>query len=209
MHSRQHKSKTDSRNENSEEDPPNDQSVKQQKVTHTGETTFDCNHCGKRFLFIQLLRNHEKIHTVTEKSYLCDICSKIFSTEELLNKHREVHMQRRQVFGNLNKAEPVLCKVCGQKFKRQKALRIHMISRHGDNRFICSVCGYKAQRKQHFEDHMNIHTGSRPYRCSICDQDFKQKGSLNIHIRKAHEGSAPTDHPCSTTEEQAAAEAPV
>ena len=71
------------------------------------------------------------------------------------------------------------CDSCGEMFKLQKELKIHMKSFHEEGDFCCSVCGkvYKhaVSLKKHKETHEN------PWKCDMCNKEFAREKYLLDH----------------------------
>ena len=87
-------------------------------VREDGE--FGCHVCGLRFVSMNYLVVHQKVHAPTLKPYECFICHKTFTRPEHLKRHRLVH----------DDTKPYRCSSCGFKTKRLDGMREHQRSRH-------------------------------------------------------------------------------
>lgn len=59
--------------------------------SHTKESPYECQVCGKRFSENSTLRKHEATHGA--KQFHCDVCDKAFARKDYLIKHRQLHQQ--------------------------------------------------------------------------------------------------------------------
>ena len=57
---------------------------------HTGDKTYQCNHCSKCFLWRDNLKGHMITHT-WEKPYHCSQCEKCFSNKTSFKFHMKIH----------------------------------------------------------------------------------------------------------------------
>ena len=87
------------------------------------------------------------------------------------------------------------CTVCGTKFTRKDNLEEHVKAVHeGIKRFQCSHCEYMTAFRSNMKKHeISLHadTVSELHQCQRCDKKFASMGSLNQHVRGAHEGIKP------------------
>lgn len=65
------------------------------EMTHTGEKSFSCHVCQRRFSKKVNLQRHMRIHT-GEKPYQCEVCQKAFARSTGLMYHRKVHAEEGQ-----------------------------------------------------------------------------------------------------------------
>nr|XP_020507906.1 gastrula zinc finger protein XlCGF57.1-like isoform X4 [Labrus bergylta] len=56
--------------------------------------------------------------------------------------------------------------------------------------FKCDTCGKAFKQKSSMDSHLRIHTGERPYPCSTCGKRFSRMPDLNRHMR-IHTGEKP------------------
>ena len=53
----------------------------------------------------------------------------------------------------------------------------------------CSICDKESSQKGHLNEHIaRVHEGKRPHKYSVCDKVFTRKSKLNEHIASVHEG---------------------
>ncbi|XP_077492508.1 zinc finger protein ZIPIC-like, partial [Amblyomma americanum] len=89
---------------------------------HSGnaEGLFPCPHCGKKCLFIAVLKRHLLTHT-DARPYACPQCGKKFRESGHLRRHESVVHNRRY---------PLHCSKCGKGVSNSNDLRSHVRTRH-------------------------------------------------------------------------------
>ncbi|XP_034015584.1 zinc finger protein 501-like [Thalassophryne amazonica] len=60
----------------------------------------------------------------------------------------------------------------------------------GDKPFGCSECSKRFRNKSSLQVHVRIHTGEKPFRCFKCDKRCRTKSALKTHMR-IHTGDKP------------------
>ena len=148
---------------------------------HGREAPFRCSVCGKGSPSQMQLTNHLRTHT-GERPYPCDVCGKSFAAKKNLKDHKTcVH----RIDAKWN------CTLCEMTFSSEKKLNIHMGHRHmGIKPFVCEYCGKGFPMNSGLVSHRRVHTGETPYQCGICKHAFKNSGNLRIHMR-VHSGEKP------------------
>ena len=93
---------------------------------------FVCDTCGKEYLSILNLKQHERIHLGTE--FVCEVqdCGKKFTAHTRLKDHVDhVHLNIR----------PFECETCGKCFKSNVMLKSHQRIHSDVLGYICPYCG--------------------------------------------------------------------
>ena len=90
----------------------------------------------------------------------------------------------------------LLCLFCEkQQFKNDKTLINHLLNHFGvaPKMATCPICGLSLQKKS-FARHVRLHGDVKPEVCPYCKKEFREKRSLDKHIRAIHEAERP--FPC-------------
>ncbi|XP_018393699.1 PREDICTED: zinc finger protein 708-like [Cyphomyrmex costatus] len=90
------------------------------KQLHVEERNVVCEHCGKTFTSVSILKDHVLYIHSKERQFICEECGKAFKRNSLLNRHKLSHEQHR----------PFACMQCNTAFKRSHHLTRHMESCH-------------------------------------------------------------------------------
>ncbi|RVE41473.1 hypothetical protein evm_013877 [Chilo suppressalis] len=139
---------------------------------HSGEKSYKCNVCDKKFTKISTLSAHQIIHT-GEKPYKCDICDKIFTTNGILSQHQRIHTGEK----------PYKCNVCDKRFTQFSSLFKHQRIHTGEKPYKCDICDKRFTTNGSLSNHQRIHTGEKPYKCNVCDKRFTSSANLSTHKR--------------------------
>ncbi|XP_019755152.2 zinc finger protein 569 [Dendroctonus ponderosae] len=149
---------------------------------------FNCDECGKLFIYQNSLDRHKSIEHPVGDKYLCYECKKVFCRKDLLVEHTKVHSLKA-----------VKCGDCGREFSRKFHLDRH-IGQTGCMGLVkkvydCRVCNKTFTRKDNLADHLKAHAGiamkrRKPSTCEFCLKEFSGISLLQIHIR-THTGERP------------------
>ncbi|XP_057704128.1 zinc finger protein 771-like isoform X3 [Corythoichthys intestinalis] len=156
-------------------------SLKRGTKEHSGEKSFSCSHCDKRFSQKKLLTKHIRTHT---KPFLCNFCGKGFTFEIYLTMHARAHTGEK----------PFACTLCEKRFSLKHHLTRHSRTHTGEKPFACAHCDKSFSQKIHLNRHKRTHTGEKPFACAVCEKTFSQMSHLKIH-QLTHTGERP--FPCS------------
>ncbi|XP_053573362.1 zinc finger protein 501-like [Bombina bombina] len=158
---------------------------KRNKNSHSTETQYNCNECGKSFIQSSYLINHQKLHT-GEAPFECTECGKCFKNKSLLRRHHVTHTGER----------PYVCSECKKCFTHSSTLMRHQRIHTGEKPYKCAECGKRFSISTYLRVHQRTHTGEKPYTCKECGNSFTQSTALIIHQR-SHTGEKPYScHEC-------------
>ncbi|XP_063630746.1 zinc finger protein 570-like [Cydia splendana] len=146
---------------------------------HTGEKPYQCEVCQKRFTQSSQVKIHKRCHT-GEKPYQCEVCEKKFTQSSQLKSHKRSHTGEK----------PYQCEVCEKKFNQRGGLKLHKRSHTGEKPYQCEICQKQFSDPSHAKIHKLLHTGEKPYQCELCEKRFTQLGNLKKH-KRSHTGEKP------------------
>ncbi|XP_045506141.1 PR domain zinc finger protein 5-like isoform X1 [Colias croceus] len=86
-----------------------------------------------------------------------------------------------------------ICVHCGQSFRREQNLRVHLWRRHSDGKFNCSICGLDCEIPSRLFMHMAKEHGVKASKCPICPEAFETQYLRQKHLIEAHDSG----HKCS------------
>ncbi|KAM4034719.1 LOW QUALITY PROTEIN: uncharacterized protein ACNLHF_021400 [Anomaloglossus baeobatrachus] len=147
--------------------------------SHTKTKEFSCSECGKCFSWKSNLIEHRKTHKGT-KPFSCSECEKCFRTSSKLTIHQRIHMGEK----------PYSCSKCGKCFTEKSHLITHERSHTGEKPFSCSECGAYFNCQSNLIRHERSHRGEKPFSCLECGKFFSRKSNLIDH-QKTHTGEKP------------------
>ncbi|XP_050359398.1 PR domain zinc finger protein 5-like isoform X1 [Nymphalis io] len=97
------------------------------------------------------------------------------------------HMNNKHTNNN------IICVYCGQTFRRDQNLRVHVWRHHRDGRFKCNICGADCNIPSRLYMHMANAHGVKAAKCPKCPEAFPTQYLRQKHLIEAHDSG----HKCS------------
>ncbi|XP_049863526.1 zinc finger protein 429-like isoform X2 [Schistocerca gregaria] len=163
------------------------------KIAHSSENVTDsfevpsyyaCTACDKSYLHWTNLTVHWKLqHDKIKYMYHCKFCSLTFPTSWTLSNHcKHDHAD----MGLKAYKRTFKCKICFQLFKNASDIRTHMDHSHNsyeETKYLCETCGKVFKQKASLEPHIRSHQGLSQHKCKLCGKTFVHQSSLSSHLR--------------------------
>lgn len=137
------------------------------KNNHSSERPYSCRYCDSTFAVAFYRKLHEKRHT-NKKYYNCTLCdvktSSSFTLKtHMYNKHNVVRSEIDE-----KKREKYTCHLCDKNFPLASSLNTH-IKIHSESRnCVCTYCGEKFRLEKHLQVHINVvHLDNKPHACNV------------------------------------------
>ena len=88
--------------------------------------------------------------------------------------------------------DQLMCTICTKTFKNDKTLMSHMLHHFGvtPKMASCPICGLTLQKKS-YARHLRLHGNVVPEVCPYCNKEFREKRSLDKHIKAIHQAERP------------------
>ncbi|XP_021698044.1 zinc finger protein 708 [Aedes aegypti] len=145
-----------------------------------------CEHCGKIFKSISIVREHTLVEHDQGIAAQCKICQKTFKHKNNLTRHMLTHT------GEL----PHKCDQCGVRFRIVTDLTKHVQGVHqGIMPYFCNICDLPLKDKNSYYRHRTaVHKSmkdtptTRRYKCGLCGTSFDIQSDLQLHVDRSHEG---------------------
>ena len=174
----------------------NQSQLKKHKLSHE-EPQFQCKYCSKKLSTAVYLKNHERYHT-GEKPFMCSTCGKGYVSMNQLQQHQTgahniTGPKGRTPGRKRSKKEDAgtdyHCDKCGNKFVSKEGLRTHQRQFHDESiKFPCPSCDLVFDSKNKLKEHQLVaHSTDKSYQCSDCGKRFGNKAMLKRH-NLTHEG---------------------
>ena len=125
--------------------------TKQQLLIHKnnkhGNEKICCEICGLNLSCKEALKNHIKNkHTENRETFFCDMCEYKTHYKQHFVRHKESHS-----------GYTIKCSECGNVYKEESGLRVHIKSAHLGQRYICKICEHVTTQLCHIKAHMAKH----------------------------------------------------
>ncbi|XP_062537377.1 zinc finger protein 708-like [Armigeres subalbatus] len=143
-----------------------------------------CEHCGKIFKSISIVREHKLVVHDQGVAAQCKICQKTFKHKSNLARHMLMHS------GEM----PHKCDECGIRFKIVTDLTKHVQGVHqGKMPYFCYKCDIPLKDKNAYYRHRTVvHKAMRDvpaqrrYRCGLCVTTCDIQSDLQLHVDECH-----------------------
>ncbi|RUS77117.1 hypothetical protein EGW08_015133, partial [Elysia chlorotica] len=189
--------------------------TKQHKFTHSGEKSFPCEVCGRKFVrkrnadLCKHSKKREKKLITQQTQHVCKVCNELFKSKKKLIIHkRQVHNLsaaeiwpclicdnvfdlKEDLYNHLTvhsrkDNEPLECQECHEKFGTPSDLRKHLFQ-HSQN-FECEMCEKKFFKAESFRQHQKFH--KEQVTCQVCGRVLSSASRLKEHMN-VHTGEKP------------------
>lgn len=149
--------------------------LKEHAAKHTGQYSYSCETCDKKFLLRSYYLAHQKIHS-NVKNFSCSLCSKTFKNKQNLVNHENFHYGLKLF----------ICETCQKSFTTKTNLDVHVKTSHtqAEQQFECNVCKKYFKTRAYLKVHQKTHYKElQNYACKICSKTFIQLCDLKIHLK--------------------------
>ncbi|KAI5818545.1 hypothetical protein BZA77DRAFT_261318 [Pyronema omphalodes] len=131
-----------------------------------------CNPCQRHFVSRHSLYQHYNNSALHADDYICSDCSVCYEDYDEYKDHREcVHEY------------PFHCQECGDMYRTQDLLEMHMEEEHTEPQWECDVCDRQFANENSLRMHMNsrIHRGAS-ITCPWCKKTYTTATGLSHHL---------------------------
>ncbi|XP_072803737.1 zinc finger protein 177-like isoform X2 [Vicugna pacos] len=177
--------------------------LKNHVSTHTGETIFEFNDCGRAFSQESFFGKH--LTLTGEESSECNQHLRSFNLHSF-SVHEQIpageKLCENSDYGKRSSlsvhermctvGESSKCNEHGKVITGPLSLQICMRPHTGEKPYECSDCGKAFVFQSSLKKHVRSHTGEKPYKCNHCGKSFSQSSHLNVH-KRTHTGEKPYD----------------
>ncbi|XP_067468984.1 gastrula zinc finger protein xFG20-1-like [Thunnus thynnus] len=176
---------------------------------NTGNNSFICSQCGKKFASEESLQRHMTLsHHTGMNAFSCELCNKTFTHKIYLTIHMGVHTGEKRFS----------CRICEKRFTWRTELRRHKCvgkssqlngggkkpvrnsvrvrelrcrdAKNSFSSFSCSKCKNNFDNFHSLERHLRTHKKEKPFSCPFCGKLFAHRAHLTPHIAM-HTGERP------------------
>ncbi|GMT32505.1 hypothetical protein PFISCL1PPCAC_23802, partial [Pristionchus fissidentatus] len=170
-------------------------------VAASGQSSFDCEICGRSFTTLSSLGMHRTVHY----TFKCNLCGKKVADKEQLERHilashsdgdeggessGSPAKRRRSDIDPAEEGKRYKCDLCGGSFQSRTALNTHQLRHEGLRPFKCHLCSFDFPNKSLLKGHFRTVHGIKPYDCISCAAAFYRHEELMQHRRAEHEAPA-------------------
>uniref|UniRef100_A0A3P9JYS6 C2H2-type domain-containing protein n=1 Tax=Oryzias latipes TaxID=8090 RepID=A0A3P9JYS6_ORYLA len=192
---------------------PTSESLEDHQLCHLGEKPHECSECGKCFFQASQLQQHQRMH---KSEFQCQICGRGFVSLFALRNHnsRAEHRKSHSRSGDCPSPSTSVgessqsekrhypCKDCNKHFLHASHLKKHRNTHHPawpQREYACSQCNKSYSSSEHFTAHLKNHveaadentsgTPSNTFMCPVCYQCFTGASELISHFSKHPDNS--------------------
>ncbi|CAL4128378.1 unnamed protein product, partial [Meganyctiphanes norvegica] len=142
-----------------------------------GAPTKECPACKK----VVLSKNY-LIHLSTHRLFPCPFCESLYKRKDIKNHIAEAHQEEIHF----------PCTECDEVFDTFMQLRQHCLVVHmgvEQEKYLCKTCNKTFSSATGLKVHIEtIHEKAQVYECPVCKESFNQKGNMQNHYRRLHQG---------------------
>ncbi|XP_075531197.1 uncharacterized protein LOC142564182 isoform X2 [Dermacentor variabilis] len=111
-------------------------------LTHSGEKSFECPACTRKFGRFESLKDHMHTHS-GERPYQCTMCPYRTAHRSTLADHKKRHTTE----------ELLSCDLCPYVTMRRTNLERHVMTHRGEKPYKCNECSYACNQKSNLIRH--------------------------------------------------------
>ena len=121
-----------------------------------------CPHCENEYSTQQSMKKHIQATHSQDTCFICNQCGKSFPTSGRLESHKYEH-EDGQLTGLPNEKGKFSCEECEKEYASLPGLRVHIdVVHRGLKNHICHLCGQSFGRRSCLAAHKQTHHGVGP-----------------------------------------------
>ncbi|XP_038214903.1 gastrula zinc finger protein XlCGF46.1-like [Zerene cesonia] len=146
------------------------------RYKHEPSTIFSCFLCKVRKGSLLSLEFHFRHTHLNKVGGWCAECGKSFEIFNTWRRHMLVHKPNKEL---------LVCDYCGKRYIYKYQIEEHIIHHLRKSQYVCETCGKGFHKKFNLKSHQrNIHRSSVPVKCSHCHKTYKNRESLDVHLKE-------------------------
>ena len=148
---------------------------------HKMGAKFNCEVCGRAFVYERDMEKHVKLHG-DDKPFVCDLCGADFKTKVYLYKHTIYAHGTKEENEKLKK---YICSICSKKWRSAGELKEHEKAHSNKRDILCTQCHKGFNFKSVLRNHMKIHHGDGGHTPKKKTEEDRQKHKAYMVERRA------------------------